>query len=206
MRISPSTVSRWKRLPAATSCPSPHRISSSRPVTIAPTSRRRRAGRSRPNLEARNTGDRTDTTATVWLGAHGQLRLVPRPQVRPDYTAGILRVRRVFQRPRRPGVGWEYRIPGPIAVIADTPAVQARIDRIAAEVSPLEAALTARVEHLVAAEPLPKLTKKPITYEVIWAEDSDLVTPADLRLPARAGGNGGKVRGCRWPGANARCA
>jgi hypothetical protein len=55
--------------------------------------------------EARNTGDRTDTTAAIWMGSDRQLRVLPRPQVRSDFDPRVPFARRLFQRPRRPPVG-----------------------------------------------------------------------------------------------------
>ena len=138
-------------------------------------------------LEARNTGDRTDTTAAVWLGLTANCASCHDHKFDPITQREYYAFGAFFKGLADRVWDGNIRVPGPIAVIADTPAVQARIERVTAEVTPLEAALTARVEQLVAAEPLPKLTKKPISYEVVWAEDSDLVTPADFLLPARAG-------------------
>ena len=136
--------------------------------------------------EARNTGDRTDTTAAVFLGltagcatCHDH-KFDPLTQ-REYYSLGAF-FKGLADRP------WDgnVRIPGPIAVIADTPATQRRIDEVVSAVRPLEAALSARADQLIAEQPLLKLEKKPITYEVVWAEDSDLVAPADFRAPESA--------------------
>ena len=136
--------------------------------------------------EARNTGDRTDTTAAVWLGLTANCaschdhKFDPLTQ-REYYSLGAF-FKGLADRP------WDgnVRIPGPIAVIADTPATQRRIDAVIAAIAPLEATLTARVDRAVAATPLLKLAKKPITYEVVWAEDSDLVAPAEFGAPPPA--------------------
>lgn len=137
--------------------------------------------------EARNTSDRTDTTAAVWLGLTANCaschdhKFDPLSQ-REYYSLGAF-FKGLADRP------WDgnVRIPGPIAVIADNPSTQRRIDTVVADIAPLEAALSARVEQLIAEKPLAKYTKKPITYEVVWAEDSDLVTPADFKAAPRAG-------------------
>jgi hypothetical protein len=53
---------------------------------------------------------------------------------------------------------------------------QRRIDEINSAIKPLEAAVTARADELVAGGMAPiKLEKKPITYEVIWAETAAYV-------------------------------
>ena len=137
--------------------------------------------------EARNTGDRADTTAAVWLGltagcaACHDHKFDPLTQ-REYYAFGA------FFKGLADRV-WDgnIRAAGPIAVIADTPAKQQRIAEANAAAPPLEAALAARVEQLIAATPLTKPAKQPITYEVIWAEDSDLITPADFPLKSRGG-------------------
>ncbi|MBC7367992.1 MAG: DUF1549 domain-containing protein, partial [Undibacterium sp.] len=131
--------------------------------------------------EARNTGDRTDTTAAVWLGLTAGCASCHDhkfdPLTQREYYAFGAFFKGLADRV------WDgnVRIPGPIALIADTPATQRRIDALTTDIAPLEAALAARVEQLIAQEPLSKPTKKPVTYEVIWAEDSDLVAPAAFR-------------------------
>ncbi len=137
--------------------------------------------------EARNTGDRTDTTAAVWLGltagcaACHDHKFDPLTQ-REYYAFGA------FFKGLADRV-WDgnIRAAGPIAVIGDTPARQQRIGAADAEAPPLAAALTARVEQLIIQQPLVKPAKKPITYEVVFAEDSDLPSPADFGAPSSAG-------------------
>jgi mono/diheme cytochrome c family protein len=137
--------------------------------------------------EARNTGDRTDTTASVFLGLTANCaschdhKFDPLSQ-REYYSLGAF-FKGLADRP------WDgnVRIPGPIAVLAPDATIQRRIDEVTTAIVPLEAALTARVAALIAKKPLPKYTKKPITYEVIWAEDSDLATAAAFRAPPPAG-------------------
>jgi hypothetical protein len=138
-------------------------------------------------LEARNTGDRADTTAATWLGltagcaACHDHKFDPLTQ-REYYAFGA------FFKGLADRV-WDgnIRAAGPIAVIADTPANQQRVDAANRAVAPLEAALKARVEQLIAEAPLTKPEKTAIIYEVVFAEDSDLVAPVDFSAPKPAG-------------------
>ena len=103
---------------------------------------------------------------------------------------------------------WDGNVPkpSPIVLLANA-AQQRRIDAIARELPPLQAALSARASQLPKSLPVPppepdkpaaeagastaKAEKKaeppPIVYEVIWAEDGDLPTPANFGAPAPAG-------------------
>ncbi len=138
--------------------------------------------------EMRNTADRVDTTMAVWQGLTANCaschdhKFDPISQ-REYYALGAI-FKGLADRP------WDgnVRLPGPIAVIGDTPEKQRRIDRVAADVQPLEQALTAAVEHALAnTHELLTLAKKPIAYEVIWADDSDVLAPRDFPNPVRAG-------------------
>ncbi|MCX6954341.1 MAG: PSD1 and planctomycete cytochrome C domain-containing protein [Verrucomicrobia bacterium] len=137
--------------------------------------------------EARNTSDRTDTTATVWLGLTANCATCHDHKFDPLTQREYYSLGAFFKGLADRVWDGNVRIPGPIVVIAKDAATQKRIDAVTTAIAPLEAALTARVEALIAAKPLPKPAKKPLTYDVIWAEDSDLRTPADFTAPAPAG-------------------
>ncbi|MSU48275.1 MAG: DUF1553 domain-containing protein [Opitutus sp.] len=135
--------------------------------------------------EMRNTADRTDTTAAVWMGLTANCaschdhKFDPLTQ-KEYYSLGAI-FKGLADRP------WDgnVRLSGPVAVVADTPAKQKRIDEIAVAIKPLEAAVTRRANDLVAADiPLLKLGKGPITYEAIWAEDVDMPTPENFLRPS----------------------
>ncbi len=138
--------------------------------------------------EMRNTADRTDTAAAVWMGMTANCaschdhKFDPLTQ-KEYYSLGAI-FKGLADRP------WDgnVRLSGPVAVIADTPAKQQRIDEITAAIKPLEAAVTARADEVVAGgKPLLKLAKTPITYEVVWAEDSDMPTPENVVGPRAPG-------------------
>lgn len=138
--------------------------------------------------EMRNTADRTDTTAAVWLGLTANCaschdhKFDPLTQ-REYYSLGA------FFKGLADRV-WDgnIRVPGPIALLADSPATQKRIDELATAVAPLETALTTAVDRAIASgTPYTKPGKKAATYEVIWAEDSDLPTTAGISQPALPG-------------------
>ena len=131
--------------------------------------------------EARNTGDRTDTTAAVFLGLTAGCAACHDHKFDPisqhDYYALGAFWKSLADRP------WDgnVRVSAPVVVVTDTPAKQARIDELGAAIRPLEAALAARTTELLTASPPPTLEKTPITYEVVWAEDSDLALATDFR-------------------------
>ena len=139
--------------------------------------------------EARNTGDRTDTTAAVFLGLTAGCAACHDHKFDPisqhDYYALGAFWKSLADRP------WDgnVRVSAPVVVIADSPTKQARIDELRAAIRPLEAALAARTTELLSASPPATLEKTPITYEVVWAEDSDLALATDFRpgTPAPGG-------------------
>ncbi len=138
--------------------------------------------------EMRNTADRVDTTAAVWLGLSANCASCHDhkfdPLTQKEYSSLGAFFKGLADR------CWDgnIRIAGPIAILGPNPEKQRRIDEITTAVAPLEAAVTARAQQLVTGglEPL-TLTKQPITYEVIWAEDSDLPTPDNVLAPPPAG-------------------
>ena len=153
--------------------------------------------------EARNTADRTDTTAAVWLGLTANCaschdhKFDPLTQ-REYYSLGA------FFKGLADRV-WDGSMstPPPFVLQADQ-AQQKRLDALAAALPPLYEALSARAEKIGGPAPAkkaaatpdvannedPKGAKKPaakpVTYEVIWAEDGDLPTVAHFgqALPA----------------------
>ena len=138
--------------------------------------------------EMRNTADRVDTTAAVFMGLTASCASCHDHKFDPLTQKEYYSLGAIFKGLADRVWDGNVRLPGPIAVIAKDPKTQQRIDEVAADVTPLEAALTARVDGVAAETPLMKLEKKPITYEVVWAEDGDLPTPEDF-LPgfSRAG-------------------
>jgi mono/diheme cytochrome c family protein len=138
--------------------------------------------------EMRNTADRVDTTAAVWMGMTANCaschdhKFDPLTQ-KEYYSLGAI-FKGLADRP------WDgnVRLAGPVVVLANNPTKQKRIDEITAAIKPLEAAVTKRAEELVAGGMKPlKLAKTPITYEVVWAEDADMPTPESFLAPAPAG-------------------
>jgi Protein of unknown function (DUF1553)/Protein of unknown function (DUF1549)/Planctomycete cytochrome C len=163
--------------------------------------------------EMRNTADRADTTAAVWMGLTANCaschdhKFDPLTQ-REYYSLGAI-FKGLADRP------WDgnVRLSGPVAVIAENPVQQSRIDEITAAIKPLEAVVAARASQLVDADPqVMKVVKGPLTYEVIWAEDGDMRTPGNLLAIEGAGewrgGAGvpvvGGVRALRMEGSTAR--
>ncbi len=137
--------------------------------------------------EARNTADRIDTTAAVWLGltagcaACHDHKFDPLTQ-REYYSMGA------FFKGLADHV-WDGNIPRPGPLVLITNALQQkRLDVITAALPERLAALAAKAERLTAKNPVPeKPEKKPITYEVVWAEDGDVPTATNILQPALAG-------------------
>ena len=138
--------------------------------------------------EMRNTADRVDTTAAVWMGLTANCaschdhKFDPLTQ-KEYYSLGAI-FKGLADRP------WDgnVRLSGPVAVIADSPAKQRRVDEITTAIKPLEAMVTRRADELTAEKMKPKKPgKTPIAYEVVWAEDSDLPTPENVMAPPAAG-------------------
>ncbi len=134
--------------------------------------------------EARNTSDRTDTTTAVWMGLTGNCASCHDhkfdPLTQKEYYAFGAFFKGLADRT------WDgnVRLPGPRVLLGDEQQV-ARIEQIARELVPLEAALAQRADALLPA--LPKVSRTPVTYEVIWAEDGDVPTVARLDQPAGPG-------------------
>jgi hypothetical protein len=138
--------------------------------------------------EMRNTADRVDTTAAVWMGLTANCASCHDHKFDPLTQKEYYSMGAIFKGLADRVWDGNVRVAGPIAVIAKTPEKQKRIDEITAAIKPLEAAVTARADELVAGPMKPmKLEKKPITYEVVWAEDSDLPTPDNVVAPAAPG-------------------
>jgi hypothetical protein len=134
--------------------------------------------------EMRNTADRVDTTSAVFMGLTANCASCHDHKFDPLTQKEYYSLGAIFKGLADRVWDGNVRLPGPIAVIADNPKTQKRIDAVAKKVTPLEAALTELVDKVAAETPLMKLTKQPITYEVVWAEDSDMITPADFRAGA----------------------
>src|SRR5690606_36970089 len=130
--------------------------------------------------EMRNTADRIDTTAAVWMGLTANCASCHDHKFDPLTQREYYSLGAIFKGLADRVWDGNVRLPGPIAVIADHPKTQQRIDEIAASVGPLEAALSARVDQVEAETPPVKPAKEPVTYEVVWAEDSDLPAPSDF--------------------------
>ncbi len=138
--------------------------------------------------EMRNTADRVDTTSAVWMGLTANCASCHDHKFDPLTQKEYYSLGAIFKSLADRVWDGNVRLAGPIAVIADTPEKQRRIDELAVAVKPLEAAVTARADELVAGEfKIPKYAKKPITYEVVWAEDSDLPTPDNVMNPPKQG-------------------
>jgi len=166
------------------------------------------AGSIEAEAEMRNTADRADTTAAIWLGLTASCaschdhKFDPISQ-REYYSFGA------FFKGLADRV-WDGNIPrpGPLVLLADARQEQ-RLKEIAVALPPLQAALTARADALAVkvpatekpaveqpaeadepAEtemPAEKAPRKPVTYEVVWAEDGDMPSAGNFGQPAPAG-------------------
>jgi hypothetical protein len=152
--------------------------------------------------EMRNTADRTDTTAAVWLGLTANCASCHDHKFDPLTQREYYSLGAVFK-----GLAdrvWDGNIPrpGPLVLLAG-PAQEKRLAAIATALPPLQAALSARAEALAAKggaapsekisddeaedSPAKKAARKPVSYEVVWAEDGDMPTVAGFGQPAPAG-------------------
>ncbi len=128
--------------------------------------------------EMRNTADRVDTTAAVWLGLTANCAACHDHKFDPITQREYYELGAIFKGLEDRVWDGNIRNPAPIAIVAGDPEKQQRIDELSAMIAPLEHTLTTKADSLIAGgKGLMKLTKKPITYEVVWAEDSDLITP-----------------------------
>ena len=138
--------------------------------------------------EMRNTADRVDTTTAVWLGLTANCASCHDHKFDPLTQREYYSLGAIFKGLADRVWDGNVRLPGPIATLADSPAVQRRIDELAIAVKPLESALTAAAERAIAGDhAIKKPTKAPTTYEVVWADDSDLVAPKDFPRASLAG-------------------
>ncbi|MEZ6082320.1 MAG: DUF1549 domain-containing protein, partial [Pirellulaceae bacterium] len=146
------------------------------------------AGSIEAEEEMRTTADRVDTTAAVWMGLTTNCASCHDHKFDPLTQKEVYSLGAIFKGlDVRPWDG-NVRFAGPVAVVADTPSKQNRIDEITSDVESLEAAVTRRADALIAGGfDLPELTEKAITYEVIWAEDADLPTPKNVIGPPLSG-------------------
>ncbi len=136
--------------------------------------------------EMRNTADRVDTTAAVWLGLTANCASCHDHKFDPITQREYYAMGAIFKGLADRVWDGNIRVPGPVALVASDSAQQQRIAAIDAAIVPLEHALDTRATAVAARqESMLKAAKKPITYEVVWAEDSDLITPETCTaLPA----------------------
>ena len=128
--------------------------------------------------EARNTGDRADTTAAVWLGLTANCASCHDHKFDPFTTKDYYSFGAFFKGLADRCWDGNVRIAAPIAIIAPDDAKQRHIDNLIVESARLEARVRARSAELEAAgRKVTKPGKEPVTYEVVFAEDSDLPTP-----------------------------
>jgi len=138
--------------------------------------------------EARNTADRVDTTAAVWLGLTASCASCHDHKFDPFTTKDYYSLGAFFKGLADRCWDGNVRIAAPIAIIAPDEAKQRHIDHLIAESARLEAGLRSRSKELEAAgRKLVKAGKEPLTYEVIFAEDSDLPTPDTVLAPPPPG-------------------
>lgn len=141
-----------------------------------------------PELEARNTADRVDTTAAVWLGLTTNCASCHDHKFDPISMRDFYSLGAFFKGLADRTWDGNVRLAGPVAIIAKDEKTQRRIFEIEAAIKPLEAAVTAKSDALVAGKMKPKkYTKTPITYEVVWAEDSDMPTYENVIAPPAPG-------------------
>ena len=138
--------------------------------------------------EARNTADRVDTTAAVWLGLTASCASCHDHKFDPFTTKDYYSLGAFFKGLADRCWDGNVRISAPIAIIAPDAEKQRRVDQVVAESARLEAAVRARSAELEAqGRKVTKPGKDPVSYEVVWAEDSDLPTPETVFAPPPAG-------------------
>ncbi len=138
--------------------------------------------------EMRNTADRVDTTSAVFMGLTANCASCHDHKFDPLTQKDYYALGAIFKGLADRVWDGNVRLAGPIAVIARTPEEQERIDELARIVKPLEAAVARRADAVLAGgHELLKLGRGPVTYEVMWAEDSDLPTPQNVINPPAAG-------------------
>ncbi len=145
------------------------------------------AGTIEGEQRARDAADRTETTAAVWLGLTANCASCHDHKFDPLSQKEYYQLSAFFQSLDVPV--WDGNVPiyGPHFVIGDA-AQRKRLDFIAKELPRREAALSRRIDELIAANPvLIKPPKEPVTYEVIWAEDGDTPRYDTFGGPAPAG-------------------
>lgn len=152
--------------------------------------------------EVRNTADRVDTTAAVWLGLTANCASCHDHKFDPLTQREYYALGAIFKGLADRVWDGNFRQPGP-RVLLGTPEQEQRLAAIAGALPPLQAALSARAEQLpaemnpppdipAAAAPSPDPPggppeKKSVSYEVIWAEDGDVPAPDNVGAPAAPG-------------------
>lgn len=139
----------------------------------------------------RNTADRVDTTAAVWLGLTANCASCHDHKFDPLTQKEYYSLGAIFKGLADRVWDGNVRMSGPIAIVPPDRPTQQRIAELDATVPALEAALSARVERELASSPLPKWEKKPVR----------LRRSRDRRAPAC----GGRARRCRWGVAAGPC-
>ncbi len=138
--------------------------------------------------EARNTADRVDTTAAVWLGLTASCASCHDHKFDPFTTKDYYSLGAFFKGLADRCWDGNVRIAAPIAIIAPDEEKQRYIDNLVAESARLEAKLRARSAELEAAgRKVITPGKDPVTYEVVFAEDSDLPTAETVLAPPSPG-------------------
>lgn len=123
--------------------------------------------------EMRNTADRVDTTSAVWLGLTANCASCHDHKFDPMTQKEYYQMGAIFKGLADRVWDGNIRLPGPILVVAPDEETQHRIAELTAAIVPREAALSKKVDAELAANPAPSWEKKPASYQVIWAEDSD---------------------------------
>jgi mono/diheme cytochrome c family protein len=146
------------------------------------------AGTIEAEAEMHATADRVDTTASVFLGLTANCASCHDHKFDPLSQREYYALGAIFKGLADRVWDGNVRIAAPIAVIADTPEKQRRIEALPALVKPLEDAVKKRAEALIASgRTMLKVDGKPVSYEVTWAEDSDLPTPDTVLQPSGYG-------------------
>ena len=133
---------------------------------------------------ARYTSDRTDTVAGVWLGLTANCASCHDHKFDPLKQREYYQLGAFFRGLADRVFDANARVPGPFILVAN-PEQQRHVQSLARQLTAATAKVSARAEQF--AETQPALSSKPVTYEVVWAEDGDVPTPEDFSGPKRAG-------------------
>ncbi|HRE79470.1 MAG TPA: DUF1549 domain-containing protein, partial [Opitutaceae bacterium] len=145
------------------------------------------AGAIESEVDMRNTAERVDTTAAVWMGMTANCASCHDhkfdPLTQKDYYSLGAIFKGLAERT------WDANVltPAPALIVAGDPKTQARIQQLDEDVKRLEAVVSAKADKITGNAPLPKYDPVPITYDVVWAEDSDMMAPSYLSRPPLPG-------------------